>query len=181
MSVKTAAEELLGKRVRVHAPGNPAYGKCGRVGRVDLEMFRPALVRVILDNEAGMFEGNEKDVAVLEKQCSCGEREACSECCDEVQRKPHRPICGICSEVVRVGFWVPREIKELALHQSQWEDNVCLGCFTKLADERGVEWDKEITFLPVSQIEQDRRRVNVLTCETAKRCLLLEEVARPEV
>lgn len=71
-------------------------------------------------------------------------------------RKPHREICSLCSEVSRVMFSVPNAIWELAVHVSQLESIVCLRCFTRLADERGVEWDKEIKFRPVSRITQDR-------------------------
>lgn len=67
-------------------------------------------------------------------------------------RKAHREICSLCHEVNRVGFSVPDEIWKLAVHRSQINDIVCLQCFTRLADERGVQWDKEIEFYPVSFI-----------------------------
>ena len=69
-----------------------------------------------------------------------------------IKRKPHREICSLCHEISRVGFWVPNTIWKLAVHHSQIEDLVCLRCFTRLADERQVEWDKCIKFYPVSQI-----------------------------
>ena len=72
------------------------------------------------------------------------------------KRKPHREICHLCHEVNRVGFWVPDEIWRAALHESQWNAIVCLRCFTRLADERGVEWDKEIKFYPVSRITLEK-------------------------
>jgi len=40
----------------------------------------------------------------------------------------------------------------LAVHRSQINDIICLRCFTRLADEQGVQWDKEIKFYPVSFI-----------------------------
>lgn len=67
-------------------------------------------------------------------------------------RKTHREICSLCQEVSRVGFSVSGETWKLAVHRSQVNDIVCLRCFTRLADERGVEWDKEIEFYPVSWI-----------------------------
>lgn len=67
-------------------------------------------------------------------------------------RKTHREICSLCHEVSRVGFSVSNKIWELAVHRSQINDIICLRCFTRLADERGVEWDKDIKFYPVSQI-----------------------------
>lgn len=67
-------------------------------------------------------------------------------------RHAHREICHLCHEVSRVGFWVPDEVWRAALHKSQQESIVCLRCFTRLADERGVEWDADIKFYPVSQV-----------------------------
>lgn len=71
-------------------------------------------------------------------------------------RKPHREICRLCHEVNRVGFYVPDSVWRAAMHVSQWNEIVCLSCFTRLADERGVEWDREIEFYPVSRIGHDR-------------------------
>ena len=73
-------------------------------------------------------------------------------------RQPHREICSICSEVSRVSFHVPNVIWEAAVHSSQLHNIICLACFTKMADERGVEWDESITFYPVSQITITRMR-----------------------
>lgn len=70
-------------------------------------------------------------------------------------RKPHRQFCSVCAEVDRVMFLVPNEIWELATHESQRHNLICLACFTKMADERGVEWDKDIKFYPKSQITQN--------------------------
>lgn len=67
-------------------------------------------------------------------------------------RKPHREICSLCHEVSRVGFHVPDKIWKLAVHESLLFSIICLFCFTRLADERGVQWDREIEFFPVSQI-----------------------------
>lgn len=68
------------------------------------------------------------------------------------QRQPHREICSLCHEVSRVGFSVPNEIWKLAVHISQINNIICLRCFTRLADERGVQWDNIIGFFPVSQV-----------------------------
>ena len=70
------------------------------------------------------------------------------------ERKPHREICSLCHEVIRVMFWVSDEIWSLSVHQSQTNSLMCLRCFTRLADERQVQWDKAIKFYPVSQITQ---------------------------
>jgi hypothetical protein len=72
----------------------------------------------------------------------------------EEQRKPHREICALCHKVSRVGFWVPDELWKLAVHRQYQESIICLSCFTRLADERCVHWDKEIKFYPVSWLTQ---------------------------
>lgn len=68
------------------------------------------------------------------------------------KRKPHREICSLCHEVSRVSFHVPNKIWKLAVHISQINNIICLRCFTRLADERGVKWDDGIKFFPTSQI-----------------------------
>ena len=72
------------------------------------------------------------------------------------EKLPHRQICSICQEVDRVSFWVPDKIWEAALHISQINNIICLSCFTRLADERYVEWDKDIKFYPESRRRFDR-------------------------
>ncbi len=68
------------------------------------------------------------------------------------ERKPHREICSRCHGVNRIGFYVPDPIWRAAVHVSELQNILCLGCFTRLADERGVEWDKEVEFIPVSWV-----------------------------
>lgn len=59
-----------------------------------------------------------------------------------------REICKLCFNPVRVGFNVPDEIWDGV---TEGRFNVlCLDCFTKIADEKMVEWDKDIEFFPVS-------------------------------
>ena len=72
-----------------------------------------------------------------------------------MKRKPHREICSLCHEVCRVSFWVPDDIWELATSDSQRNSAICLRCFTRLADERGVDWDREIKFYPTDQATMD--------------------------
>ena len=68
-------------------------------------------------------------------------------------RKPHRPFCHICNDVIRVDYHVPNDVWELALHISHRGGYICLNCFTKNADERGVEWSDDIEFYPQSQLK----------------------------
>lgn len=70
----------------------------------------------------------------------------------EVERKPHREICALCHSVSRVGFSVPNEVWKVVVHRIHLESILCLGCFTRLADEKSVKWDKDIKFYPVSWI-----------------------------
>lgn len=65
---------------------------------------------------------------------------------------PHREICALCHEVSRVGFWVPDKIWKAAVHRHYQNSILCLRCFTRWADEKSVQWDKNIKFYPVSRI-----------------------------
>ena len=64
------------------------------------------------------------------------------------ERTPHRQICSICNREYAMDYLVPSEIWELATHESQRENLICLDCFIRMADTRFVEWDKEIKFFP---------------------------------
>ncbi len=75
----------------------------------------------------------------------------------EEERKSHREICGLCYQVSRVHFSVPNDIWELAVHRSRINDIHCLNCFTSQADERGVQWDKEIKLYPVSWVTHNKK------------------------
>lgn len=72
---------------------------------------------------------------------------------DEI-RKPHRQFCSLCGDVCRVDFHVSDEIWRLAVHHSQLNEILCLNCFTRMADERFVDWGKDIKFHPYSLVEQ---------------------------
>lgn len=90
-----------------------------------------------------------------------------------MNRKPHREICSLCHEVSRVGFHVPDEVWAAAVHLSEVNSIVCLRCFTRLADERGVEWDRDITFAPVSWVTHERNNAREVT--TLVRCFECRE------
>lgn len=61
-----------------------------------------------------------------------------------------REICKICYGVNAVGFAVPNDIWQVVVPENFRNTIVCLSCFTRLGDEKGVPWDKEIKFFPVS-------------------------------
>lgn len=63
---------------------------------------------------------------------------------------PHREICGLCHRVVAVGFWVPNEIWEAVVHRSHIHSIHFLNCFIERADEKLINWSKDIKFYAVS-------------------------------
>lgn len=63
---------------------------------------------------------------------------------------PHREICQCCSLTSAVGFTVPDTIW-LAASGGRFRV-LCLGCFTTMADEARLPWDKDIRFHPVSLV-----------------------------
>ena len=77
---------------------------------------------------------------------------------DEPKRKmiPTREICSLCHEVSRVGFWVPNEVWLAVVHPNRIHDILCVRCFTRLADEKNIQWDKDIKFFPVSCYSHSR-------------------------
>lgn len=63
-----------------------------------------------------------------------------------------REICKICFNENPIGFDVPNEVWN-AVTTKEWGDKVvCINCFTKLADQKLVEWDKNIFLYPVSRV-----------------------------
>ena len=63
---------------------------------------------------------------------------------------PHREICQLCHRVVAVGFWVPNDIWAAVVHRSHLNAIHCLNCFIERADEKLIDWSKEIKFYAVS-------------------------------
>ena len=63
-----------------------------------------------------------------------------------------REWCRMCQHPVTVGFRVPDGVWQEVMHPTLRRRTVCLACFTRLADEMGVEWDDDIEFYPVSLV-----------------------------
>ena len=61
-----------------------------------------------------------------------------------------REICKICFRANPVGFHVPDEIWNDAIPPEHQSDVVCISCFTRLADEKLIAWDRQIQLYPVS-------------------------------
>ena len=68
------------------------------------------------------------------------------------ERQPHRQICSVCQREYSIDFIVLNNIWKLATHKSQRESLICLDCFTRMADTRFVDWDKDIKFYSTSLI-----------------------------
>lgn len=66
------------------------------------------------------------------------------------EARPSRERCGWCGEYSAVGFRVPDEIWAEVVPARFRETIACLRCFTRMADERLVPWDRAIEFYPVS-------------------------------
>ena len=61
-----------------------------------------------------------------------------------------REICKLCYHVNVIGFSVPDDVWEMVVPPHVRSSVVCLSCFTRLGDEKLVQWDREIEFYPVS-------------------------------
>lgn len=63
-----------------------------------------------------------------------------------------REICKCCGEITTVGFGVPDEMWRAVVPSCYLDSEICLRCFTRWADEKGVQWDHAIKLFPVSLI-----------------------------
>jgi len=61
-----------------------------------------------------------------------------------------REICKACFRPSSVGFAVPDEVWAAVKPERLPGDVLCLQCFTTLADEQLIPWDRDIQFYPVS-------------------------------
>jgi hypothetical protein len=63
-----------------------------------------------------------------------------------------RPFCQICRQRHSICFWVPDEVYKAAIRPEFRDGYICLECFIKEADEKLIEWAKDIKFYPVSAV-----------------------------
>jgi len=63
-----------------------------------------------------------------------------------------REICKICYHVNSVGFDVPDDIWNKIIPTEFQDKVVCLNCFTRLGDEKYIDWSDDIKFYPVSLV-----------------------------
>lgn len=69
-----------------------------------------------------------------------------------LRRIASREICKLCYHVNAVGFSVPDQLWASVVPEHIRERVVCLACFTRLADEKLIAWDRDIQFWPVSLV-----------------------------
>lgn len=60
-----------------------------------------------------------------------------------------RELCKRCPNIATVGYSVP-DWMWASVAQGRW-NVLCVQCFTTLADEMNLAWDREIAFWPVSR------------------------------
>lgn len=70
-----------------------------------------------------------------------------------------REICKLCYHVNAVGFSVSNDVWEAVVPTHARDRVVCVSCFARLADEKQVEWDRNIQFYPVSLVAHLRGKV----------------------
>ncbi len=70
------------------------------------------------------------------------------------QNIPTRMFCAICGHIHKIDFWVPDWVWNDVIHPHYNTSLVCLNCFMERADEKMIEWEKEIQLWPCSQATQ---------------------------
>lgn len=62
-----------------------------------------------------------------------------------------RDVCALCGNIISVEYSVPEQIWSMAVPKNLSEEKLCICCFTRLADEGLIAWDKDIEFYPSSR------------------------------
>lgn len=92
-----------------------------------------------------------------------------------------REICKSCGSSNGVGFTVADDVWKAAVPILFQNHVLCLGCFTRFADEKLIAWDKQIEFWPVSfvthlDLEEDHMDAVTLTVDTSEFDSALEQL-----
>ena len=61
---------------------------------------------------------------------------------------PSRQICKLCGHVSVIGFYVPDKIWNDVVPGFYRDQELCLSCFARLADEKLIPWDEYIEIVP---------------------------------
>lgn len=67
---------------------------------------------------------------------------------------PTRPRCHACQTVIVVDLRVSDELWEAVVHPSLRSTYMCLNCFASRADEKFIDWSREIELIPLSLVGQ---------------------------
>lgn len=63
---------------------------------------------------------------------------------------PTRQICQICGQLHKIDYVADAEIWKQAIHPHHQNSIVCLNCFMLRADEKFLEWEKNLELRPIS-------------------------------
>lgn len=74
-----------------------------------------------------------------------------------------RPRCHACQSIIVVDIGVSNEMWKAVVHPSLRNTYMCINCFASRADEKMIDWAKEIELRPLSlarqvRINEDRPR-----------------------
>lgn len=61
-----------------------------------------------------------------------------------------RETCKACWQVSGIGFSVPDELWSSVVPDELMHSVLCVGCFTRFADQHLADWSRHIEFHPVS-------------------------------
>lgn len=81
---------------------------------------------------------------------------------------PTRMFCDICGQIHKIDYEVPKDIWEEVIRVQFQKARVCLNCFMARADERFIEWEKDIKFFPCSASTQLKIQNELTTYENRK-------------
>ena len=81
---------------------------------------------------------------------------------EEEKRMYCREICAICFKVSPVDFEVPNKMWRLGAPPHMANDIICLSCFIRRADEKLLDWDKDIKFYPTSKAKHIRLMFHIM-------------------
>lgn len=76
-----------------------------------------------------------------------------------------REICSMCYGINRVGYGVDVQVYKAVVPKEfhGLDKIVCLNCFTRLGDEKNVQWDNDMEFFPMSFISHNVNMINELS------------------
>jgi hypothetical protein len=76
-----------------------------------------------------------------------------------------RALCGLCFHPVSVELKVSQEMwKQVTWGLVVPNSTICIACFTRIADERMIQWDRSVEFRPMSKLtamklDRDRQEI----------------------